>query len=398
MKRFDVFFEWADCATSVLDQIEGHTSSHAVNVAALATGFAHSRGAPVDDQRDLFFAALLHDVGETTVPFAIFHKQGRLSHDERRRMETHAAVGGRIVGDIPGLEGVGDLIRHHHESWDGTGYPDRLLEGEFGETAQILAVCDMADTLGRDRPYRKGLGAEEIAGILRQEAGKRFSEEVVSSFLDWAPVWREDKASFDRRTEIRDASPDLDADEAKVYLLALAIVLADLVGQKIPYLAGHAAKVALLADQIARGVGMDDEARFDLKLACFLCDVGVLAQPESLYLTRGRVDDDGRQEIERHPVVGEEAVARLSSRPGLGAVVRHHHEAWDGSGYPDGITGDEIPMAARVVRLADTYVALQHRRPWRRAQRIDGARESLRTTLGSILDPSLLDLVADFAQ
>lgn len=381
--RFEVMREMAECATTILDQIEGHTSGHAGGVAGLSAGFAHQEGLPLPMQESLYLAGMFHDVGATTIPHRIFFKSGALTPSERARMETHAALGGRIVDQIsplletagmPALGQVGRLIRHHHEAWDGTGYPDRLLGSEFTHAEQILSISDLADTLGRERPYRKALPAERVDAILEGEAGARFDPGLVSSFMPFLESYRKDPGAFDRRDMIREASDSLDEAGLAVFLMAMAIVLASLVGQKVPYLHGHAPKVARLALAIGQAAGLDTADLLDLQLGAFLSDIGILAQPEDLYLTTGKLTAAQRSEIELHPKLSEEAVAHVSSRPVLATIVRHHHEAWDGSGYPDALSGEQIPLASRIIRLADTYVALQHRalgagpptRRWRR--------------------------------
>ncbi|MCH7493939.1 HD domain-containing protein, partial [bacterium] len=391
--RFEVMREMAECATTILDQIEVHTSGHAVGVAGLAAGFAHHLGLPLPLQESLYLSGMFHDVGATTIPHHIYIKSGALTVSERTRMETHAALGGRIVDQIsPLLETagmtalgqVGRLIRHHHEAWDGTGYPDRLLGDEFTTPEQILAISDLADTLSRERPYRKALPAAEVDAILAGEAGGKFDPELVSSFMPFLEAYRKDPAAHDRRDAIRAASESLDDAGLSVFLMAMAIVLASLVGQKVPYLSGQAPKVARLALEIGKAAGMDRADLLDLQLAAFLSDIGILAQPEDLYLTTATLSSDQRAQIELHPLLSEEAVAHIRSRPGLTAIVRHHHEAWDGSGYPDSLSGEHIPLASRIIRLADTYVALQHRRPWRQAADAAAAQDALRPFEGAL--------------
>lgn len=400
--RFEVMAQMAECATTILDQIESHTSGHAGGVASLAAAFAHHQGLGLPTQEALFLAGMFHDVGATAIPHAIFSKKGALTPSERARMETHAALGGRIVDQIsPLLETagmtalgqVGRLIRHHHEAWDGTGYPDRLLGPEFTPGEQILAISDLADTLGRERPYRQRMPPAKVDAILAEEAGARFNPDLSAAFIPFLAAYRADPESLDRRDEIRAASEELDEGGLAIFLMAMAIVLASLLGQKVPYLAGHAPKVARLALEIGKSAGLSGEELLNLQLASFLADIGILAQPEDLYLTPGSLGEAEREQVQLHPLLSEEAVAHISSRPGLAAIVRSHHEAWDGSGYPDGLAGDSIPLASRIIRLADTYIALQHRRPWRQAADAAAAEDALRPFEGALLDPGLADLL-----
>jgi putative nucleotidyltransferase with HDIG domain len=148
----------------------------------------------------------------------------------------------------------------------------------------------------------------------------------------------------------------------------------------------HAIAVAecslLIADQLAVAA----DVRRTIAKGALLHDVGKLRVDEGILSKPGPLTRAERSEIERHPVEGEQIIAN-SVEPGVAQVVRAHHERWDGSGYPAGLAGGQIPLAARVVAVADAYLAMREERPYRKRIDKDEARRELRKCAGSQFDP-----------
>ena len=128
-------------------------------------------------------AALLHDIGKIGVPEHILNKPGKLTPAEFERMKLHASIGADLVSTIHFRELVVPIVRHHHENWDGTGYPDRLSGTSIPVGARILSVVDCYDALTSDRPYRKRLSDEVAVGILVARRGTMYDPLVVDAFL-----------------------------------------------------------------------------------------------------------------------------------------------------------------------------------------------------------------------
>ena len=133
--------------------------------------------------RTIGVAALLHDVGKIGIPDSILRKPGRLTEQEFESVKQHPAMGAVIVGAVPGLEETLDAIRHHHERWDGSGYPFGLLGKEIPLIARLMAVADAFSAMTTDRPYRKGMDREKALSILEDGAGTQWAPECVAAFL-----------------------------------------------------------------------------------------------------------------------------------------------------------------------------------------------------------------------
>ncbi|MBW3625742.1 MAG: HD domain-containing protein [Armatimonadetes bacterium] len=132
---------------------------------------------------DIYFSALLHDVGKTMLREEVLNKPAPLTPEERAHVETHAALGGEMVGQIPGWERVSRSVRAHHEWWDGSGYPDRLQGETIPLPARIVAVADVFDALTTRRPYREPLPVRAAIRHIRNGSGTHFDPEVVEAFL-----------------------------------------------------------------------------------------------------------------------------------------------------------------------------------------------------------------------
>jgi HD-GYP domain-containing protein (c-di-GMP phosphodiesterase class II) len=129
--------------------------------------------------------ALLHDVGKIGIRDEVLLKPGRFDADERKEMQRHADLGHRIVLPIHGLTATtAACVRHHHERWDGLGYPDRLAGQEIPLGARIVALVDVWDALSTARPYKEAYPQEKVIGILQKGRGTNFEPALVDLFLE----------------------------------------------------------------------------------------------------------------------------------------------------------------------------------------------------------------------
>jgi diguanylate cyclase (GGDEF)-like protein/putative nucleotidyltransferase with HDIG domain len=168
-------------AIDAKDQI---THGHIRRVQAYAVGLASHVG--VTDPKlikAIEAAALLHDMGKLAIPEYILNKPGRLSNSEFERMKLHASIGADILSAIDFPYPVVPMVRHHHENWDGTGYPDRLRGTDIPIGARILSVVDCFDALTSDRPYRPRLSADEALQILIDRRGSMYDPLVIDTFV-----------------------------------------------------------------------------------------------------------------------------------------------------------------------------------------------------------------------
>lgn len=179
-----LYFSTIETLAMAIDAKDQITHGHIRRVQAYAVRLARQLGVHDDSLiRAIEAAALLHDLGTLAVPEYILNKPGRLTATEFERIKLHASVGANILSSISFPYPVVPIVRHHHENWDGTGYPDRLKATEIPIGARILSVVDCFDALTSDRPCRPRLSDAEAVGVLVQRRGSMYDPLVVDTFV-----------------------------------------------------------------------------------------------------------------------------------------------------------------------------------------------------------------------
>jgi putative two-component system response regulator len=184
-------------------------------------------------------------------------------------------------------------------------------------------------------------------------------------------------------------------DELRERLLAptLASALANAIEARDSYLHGHCERLASLAVRIAEDLGVAPEEIEIVRLGAILHDVGKIGIPDRVLLKPGPLDDEERRIIETHTEIGDKLLEPLDLLAGARPIVRHHHERWDGGGYPDGLAGAGIPVGARIVAVADSVEAMTSRQLYRKPLEEDEIIAELQKHRGKQWDPAVVDIV-----
>ena len=188
MKRLNDNLEYAeDVLFSMAAAVEAKdtcTRGHTMRVAKLSQKIGAALNFAAQEMEDLRKGAILHDIGKIGIPDAILNKADRLTPEERTIMMSHPALGFDICSPLRFLSGALDIVRHHHERLDGSGYPDGLKGEQIARTVRVMAAVDVFDALRSDRPYKKALPMEAIEKIMRQEAEKGYWDaQIVETML-----------------------------------------------------------------------------------------------------------------------------------------------------------------------------------------------------------------------
>ena len=175
------------CAfNQLLDLKDLNTGVHSTRLAEWGMRVGQELGLEEPELQNLEIAALLHDIGKVGIPDAILRKPGKLEADEYALMKKHPEYGWAVLRMLPGFERAALDILHHHESFDGKGYPAGLKESEVPIVSRIVSVIDAFDAMVSSRPYRKGLPFEEAVRRLILASGTQFDPVVVQCFLSFA--------------------------------------------------------------------------------------------------------------------------------------------------------------------------------------------------------------------
>jgi putative two-component system response regulator len=469
-----------------LESKDPRRAGHSERVAAAAMAVARRLGLSPHEREAVAKGALLHDIGKLGLPDELLRAEGPLSAEQHALYRQHPDLGERILLPLRTLASAREIVRHHHERLDGSGYPDALFGNELPRGPEIVGVANLYD----DLVHVDGLSPDDASRRLREEANAgRFHQDVVECFLETGAAvvgtrgepppdaWGElrpaggmggtilvgddtdsnremlacvlEEAGFrvvaaadgqavlrgvteggadlvilDIRMPVLDglsvcrrlkSDPDTEfipvilvtaslegadrmrgieagADDFlplpvnRLELLArvrsllrlrtysrdleehqnVVLSLATMLEAKHPYTRGHSTRVGDLVSRLASEVGLSGEESELLRVAGLLHDIGQFGIRPGLIDKPGTLTDDEFREVKEHAASGENLCRPLKSVQSILPFIRHHHERFDGTGYPDRLEGDKIPVGARLLSLADAYDALTSERSYRK--------------------------------
>lgn len=379
-----------EALTQVMGSAKGYLVDHGPRVALVAAQIGNRMGLDKREVSELLFASILSDMGmvglaedawENPVP--------ELPPDVRARVEEHPLRSEERVGLIPHLGELAPLVRHHHEWWDGSGYPDGLTGEEIPVGAQILRVADTVVALGQSRPHRGPLSSEGIRDVVERGMGTEFGPDVARTYLSLeraGDIPAFDQAAF--RHAVGRASEHLLPEEVSPLSSdQLLGILANLIDAKDPYTAGHSRRVAALAVAVAGALGLQDHMKSTLWAGGYLHDLGKLRVPIRILAKRGRLSDEEFAQVRAHPSDGAAILEGIPSLRHLTTGARYHHERWDGGGYPEGLRGDHIPLIGQILAVCDSYDAMTSKRAYRDSRSHEDAVEEVARCTGVHFSP-----------
>lgn len=176
------------------------------------------------------------------------------------------------------------------------------------------------------------------------------------------------------------------SDDQQQKILEISSAMDKFEGYKHP----HGVRVAAIADALAEKLGLAEQDRITLRQAAFVHDIGEMSMNRDFMRVPRELTEEERLDMQRHPVIGEQEAAKVGFKRGVQLVIRWHHEWWNGSGYPDAIEREQIPIAARILRLVDTYCAMTDERPHKPAVSADTARDYIGRWAGIEFDPRVV--------
>lgn len=198
------------------------------------------------------------------------------------------------------------------------------------------------------------------------------------------------------KEEVTTRTAELQRERMKLERLSIATLeaLVNALEAKDPYMRGHSARVADLSATIAHQLGLADEEVEHVRVAGRLHDIGKIGTRESVLNKQGALTPDEFEHVKQHVIIGSQILAPLSHLGDMMPAVRHHHERWDGTGYPDGLRGEEIPLAARIIGAAEVFDALSTSRAYQEKMAPEKAIERIADLAGTVLDPRVHDALA----
>ncbi len=384
----------------IMDYRNGEQLYHAWRVAIISNHIAQEYDHQVAS--DVFYASLLHDIGIQSKgehPANIFNQKEYA--EKYTWLKYHPYIGSNIVKDIPFIGHLSTIIEDHHEWWNGEGFPIGKKGDEISITSQIIRIADSYDMLLR---FNTNITHTDIYDYFRTHKGREFSESLWHVYLRFNMK----SAGFFYR-EIRDESrlsqmineifskypikihePSFDFLEKILKLFAL------LIDNYHFYTQMHSERVAEISRFIAIRLGLNDNEVKDIYYAGCLHDLGKVGIPSQILDKPVSLTPKEKKIIERHAVYTMEILHSIEALWHLAPIAGHSQEFYDGSGYPDGLKGDEIPIGSRIISIADAIDAMLSDRPYRKALTPEIVLEELKTNSGKQFDPIIVNLVTEY--
>ena len=408
------------------------TYEHCRRVADRARELATRLGLSSEMMEDIVLAARVHDIGKIGISDAILLKQGPLTAEERQIMQEHPVIGANILSSYSAFQGSVDIVRHHHERWDGKGCPDGLKGEEIPLGSRIIAVVGAYDAMTADQPYRKGMNPAEAVERLRAGMGSQFDLEVCSAFIEllteegihqpagpeteWLPKYTESvrirPAKRDQEQQERFAQHDdvpIAVPARSMLQRALAarrvlgrrrrridtetveavLKMAESIDYRDTGTYEHSRRLVDYSRRLAASLDLLSEQVKEIELAARVHDLGKIGISNDILLKPGPLTPQERRMMEEHPVIGADILSRYSAFEGSVDIVRHHHERWDRKGYPDGLEGKDIPLGSRIISVVDAFDAMTADRPYRKGMSVNEAVERFKAGMAAQFDPQV---------
>jgi len=281
---------------------------------------------------------------------------------------------GSVETAVEGIRhGVFDYLTKPFDVVQVTASVERALSRRVGRQRMVCFLEGISRVLGRNRDADLVLEELDASPLAQQRLRTVFDESMLGSESDGSRV------SGPRTIEFLE-------------------VLAETIESRDIYMRGHARRVAFYADLVAARLCLSREERDHVRLAAFLHDIGKVGAASDLLAGKVMPEPDRVESIHDHPAIGERLLLPLGLAVPVATTVRHHHERFDGAGYPDGLAGDDIPLAARLIAVVDAFDAMTCERPYRQARTHEEALVELQHEARGQFDPALVDIFTELAR
>lgn len=408
--------ELASGFAQALDLAEGRKPGHAGRVCYIALNLATAIGLEEVEQRAVFYAGLLHDAGASlasAVPCrelnlteeSIFAARPDTSPEQLATelapgqaslvvdmVRRHPDLGAQVARDLGFGDDVQQAIRAHHERWDGSGYPDAGTGDDIPIAGRLVGAADLIESIIADEPNPLA-ARRRIVGTLVEEADGRLERTLaecaitlVRSDSFWLGL-HDEGLSQSLFAQYPEDPAETDSPQD---VHTFATVFAGLADGKGEFTEGHSRRTAEIVDLLAEALSFPAGRRELLAIAAVIHDIGLLGVPARVIAKPDILSLVEMETMRKHPTFSQLV---LETMPGMEQIARWsgaHHERLDGRGYPELLEAETIPLEARLIAVADTYVALTSERPYREALTHEDSLQVLLGGAGSQLDRNVV--------
>ncbi|TDX52776.1 HD-GYP domain-containing protein [Orenia marismortui] len=403
-------FDMVMCLSDAMDLVSPIVTGHHKRVAYIASSIAAELGISKEDEKDLIIAGALHDVGAFSLSERIDSLNWDLSQEILQETEvftaspdyryigsvSHAELGYCLIKKFSPFAKIANIVRYHHVAWNqGRGKCFKGREVPLG--SHILNLADAIDIL-IDKE-REIIGQSKlISEKIIEKKGNSFKPELVDAFVSLAQkeaFWFNIVSStIDRTLSKRVQGVNIELNPAS--LLSLANLFSQIIDFRSRFTATHSSGVAASAEALAKLIGLSDLKCQQIKIAGYLHDLGKLAVPPEILNKDTKLTKNEFNVIKKHPFYTYQILDRVKGLDQIKTWASYHHERIDGRGYPFHAKGEEIPIEARIMAVADVFTAITEDRPYRQGMNLKRATNILEEMASDgALDPKIVLILKD---
>ncbi len=387
------------------DLNDNSVHQHAIRVGEMCAIIADKVGLQPSRIQQVYYAGLIHDIGKIAIDTNILMQKRKLTEDEFSIVRNHSVIGGKIASALPELSDLAFWIRWHHEKWDGTGYPDRLMGDQIPIEVQILSAVDCFDSLQTPRLDRGKLSMEESENVLKGERGTSFNPVIVDIISDmiknkeFVPGKSSDKFIEIRdkyiNKDYRNGDTDYWDGIGMAGMYPILRLFARVIDAKHGYTLGHSTRVSILSKYIAKKAGFSTADIIKVEVAGLLHDAGKISIPNDVLDKINSPDHDEWMIIRNHPEHSYNILKNIYLMSEIAEITRQHHERLDGSGYPGGFCENNIGLLAQVIAVSDSFDAMTSDRAYREMCNTQAAYKEIAEGSGRLYNKDFAKILTD---
>ena len=378
-------------------EIKCTSSKHSKRVAYICLKIADIIGLSNEEKFDLCSYALLHDNGliESYCNFTNQDKENNLKdYFEVINFSDHCVIGENNIQEFPFLTKQQNIILYHHENFDGSGLFGKKAS-EIPVFSQLISFADILDT-NFDLFSISNEKKEDIDKFVIENEDKLFSKDIVraykelsNSFLFWG-----DLEYFDEINPLEKILPDFSIEVSLQRFLSITKIFSKIIDGKSKFTAKHSVDLEQKSLKLVEYFGLDEETKLKIQIASNLHDIGKLGTPNSILDKEGSLTSNELFEIKKHAYLTHTILSKIDNFSDITKWASSHHEKLDGTGYPFGLTSNELGLEERIVSCLDFYQALVEDRPYRKSMSHFEAMVLLRKNLSNFdIDVEIINAI-----